>query len=432
MAAGGRLAVRGGAVNSAGWLGLRMIPAFVFFPPEINSALISGGPGAGPLFEAASAWDGLAVELSSSASSFHTVVSDLAGGAWLGPSSMSMTAAAAPYVQWLIIAAAQAEVAALQARLAALAFEGAVVATVPLPQVLANRARLLVLIATNFLGQNTAAIAQTELEYVEMWAQDVAAMLGYHAGAQSVVETLPSFSVPPAALGGSAPSAGLAGLAGLVTAPLSFASQFFQGLASLGTTFASELQSVFSALPPALSSLTSLISSTPVATLTTVAQAGMYPATALMTPMATLAHSAGPSAAPPAAPAHAPALVGAAGAPVAAPHSAPSVLSDLPPLAGGGLGALGVATAGLGSARFVGAMSVPATWQGAMPAYIATPAMSGVGGGAPATTAAGGSSSNVPVTAMPVGDKKPEGEDRGTKAEVVRSRPKVVPRNRPG
>lgn len=408
-----------------------MIPAFVFFPPEINSALIFGGPGAGPLFEAASAWDGLAVELSSSASSFHTTVSDLAGSAWMGPSSMSMTAAAAPYVEWLVIAAAQAEVAALQARIAALAFEGALVATVPLPEVLANRARLLVLIATNFFGINTAAIAQTELEYVEMWAQDVAAMLGYHAGAQSMAQALPEFSVPPAALGGSAPSADLTGLAGLVTAPLSFASQFFQGLSSLGTAFVSELQSVFGALSPAVSVLTS----TPVATLTTVAQAGVYPATALMTPMATLAQSAGPAGpttVPAAAPALAPAFVGATSAPLNAPHSAGSPLSDLQPLAGGGLGALGVATAGLGSARFIGSMSVPAAWEGSMPAYIATPAMSGVGSGAPAASAATGSGSGVPMAAMPVGDKSPEGEDRGTRAQVVRSRPKVVPRNRPG
>ncbi|CAM3144616.1 PPE family protein [Mycobacterium colombiense] len=408
-----------------------MIPAFVFFPPEINSALIIGGPGAGPLFEAASAWDGLAVELSSSASSFHTTVSDLAGGAWMGPSSMSMTAAAAPYVEWLIIAAAQAEVAALQARIAALAYEGALVATVPLPEVLANRARLLVLIATNFFGINTAAIAQTELEYVEMWAQDVAAMLGYHAGAQSMAQALPDFSVPPAALGGSAPTADLAGLAGLVTAPLSLASQFFQGLSSLGTAFASELQSVLGALSPAVS----LLSSTPVATLTTVAQAGMYPATALMTPMVTLAQSAGPAgpaAAPASAPTLAPALVNAASAPLSAPHSSGSALSDLQPLAGGGLGALGVATAGLGGARFIGSLSVPAAWEGSMPAYIATPAMSGVGAGTPAVAAGTGSGSGVPMAAMPVGDKKPEGEDRGTRAQVVRSRPKVVPRNRPG
>jgi PPE-repeat protein len=349
----------------------------------------------------------------------------------MGPSSMAMTAAAAPYVQWLIIAAAQAEVAALQARIAALAFEGALVATVPLPQVLANRARLLVLIATNFFGINTAAIAQTELEYVEMWAQDVAAMLGYHAGAQSMAQALPEFSVPPAALGGGAPAADLSGLAGLVTAPLSFASQFFQGLSSLGTAFVSQLQSVFGALSPAVS----LLSSTPVATLTSVAQAGMYPATALMTPMVTLAQSAAPAPAAPApALSRAPALVGASSAPVAAPRSAGSVLSDLQPLAGSGLGALGVATAGLGGARFVGSLTVPAAWQGSMPAYIATPAMSGAGSGAPAAAAvgAGGSGSGVPMTAMPVGDKTPEGEDRGTRAQVVRSRPKVVPRNRPG
>ncbi|BBY37901.1 putative PPE family protein PPE38 [Mycobacterium mantenii] len=404
-----------------------MIPSFVFFPPEINSALIFGGAGAGPLFEAASAWDGLAVELSTSASSFQTVISDLVGGAWMGPSSISMTVAAAPYLQWLVIAAAQAEVAALQARIAALAFEGAVVATVPLPAVLANRARLLVLIATNFLGINTAAIAQTELEYLEMWAQDVAAMLGYHAGAQSMAQALPEFSVPPPAPSGGGASAGLAGLADLVTAPLNFASQFFQGLSSLGTAFVTELQPLLSVFSPAVS----LLSSTPVATLTTVAQAGMYPAAALMTPMVTLAHSPGPAAPAASAPLTAPTLVGVTSPPLNSSHSTGSALSDLQPLAGGGLGALGIATAGLGSARFIGSMSVPAAWEGSMPAYIATPAMSGVGSGAPAAAAAA-SGSGVPVAAMPVGEKNTEGEDRGTKAEVVRSRPKVVPRNRPG
>lgn len=410
-----------------------MIPAFLLFPPEINSALIVGGPGSGPLFEAASAWDGLAAELSSSASSFNTVVTDLAAGAWMGPSSMSMTAAAAPYVQWLLIAAAEAEVAAIRARLAALAFEGALVATVPLTAVLANRARLLILIATNFFGQNTAAIAQTELEYVEMWAQDVAAMVGYHAGAQTLVETLPAFTAPPAGLGAGAASSGLAGLADLVTAPLTFASQFFQGLSSLGTAFASQLQSVFMAFSPAVSSLTSLMTSTPVATLTTVAQAGMYPASALMPPMVALAQSTGPAAAVAPAAAPAPVLLSATSVAADAPHSVGSVLSDLQPLGGGGLGALGVASAGLGSARFVGSMSVPATWQGSMPAYVPTPAMAGVAGGTPTAAAAAGSagsSNGVPMTAMPVGEKTPEGENRGTKAEVVRSRPKVVPRHR--
>ncbi len=35
------------------------------------------------------------------------------------------------------------------------------------------------LVATNFLGKNTPAIAATEAHYGEMWAQDAAAMYAY-------------------------------------------------------------------------------------------------------------------------------------------------------------------------------------------------------------------------------------------------------------
>ncbi|WP_252159672.1 PPE domain-containing protein, partial [Mycobacterium tuberculosis] len=41
--------------------------------------------------------------------------------------------------------------------------------------VVANRALLVALVATNFFGQNTPAIAATEAQYAEMWAQDAAA-----------------------------------------------------------------------------------------------------------------------------------------------------------------------------------------------------------------------------------------------------------------
>ncbi len=43
----------------------------------------------------------------------------------------------------------------------------------------ANRALLMMLIATNILGQNTPAIAATEAHYMEMWAQDATAMYAY-------------------------------------------------------------------------------------------------------------------------------------------------------------------------------------------------------------------------------------------------------------
>ena len=82
-----------------------------------------GGAGSGPLFTAASAWDGLASDLSGAATSFQSVISELTGGAWSGPASASMAAAATPYVRWLSAAAGQAEAAAAQARAAATAFE---------------------------------------------------------------------------------------------------------------------------------------------------------------------------------------------------------------------------------------------------------------------------------------------------------------------
>jgi PPE-repeat protein len=71
---------------------------FGAFPPEINSARMYSGPGSTPMLAAASAWDQVAAELDSAASSYASVVSELTEGSWHGPASASMAAAAAPYV----------------------------------------------------------------------------------------------------------------------------------------------------------------------------------------------------------------------------------------------------------------------------------------------------------------------------------------------
>lgn len=166
---------------------------FAQLPPEINSALMYSGPGSGPLLAAAAAWDALAAELQSTASSYDALVTALTDGPWQGPSAASMAAAAMPQVEWLRSTAAQAEQAGSQAVAAATAYEAAFMATVPPAEVAANRALLMALLATNFLGQNTAAIAATEAQYGEMWAQDAAAMYGY-AGASAQATTLTPFS----------------------------------------------------------------------------------------------------------------------------------------------------------------------------------------------------------------------------------------------
>src|SRR6202453_4840382 len=267
---------------------------FAAFPPEINSGLMYAGPGAGPMIAAGAAWDALADDLYLAAGAYGSVVSDL-GSWWLGPSSVSMAAAAATYVSWITATAAQAELSAAQAMAAVAAYETAFLMTVPPPVIAANRALLLALVATNFFGQNTPAIMATEALYVEMWAQDAAAMYGY-AGASSVASTLTPFTTP---LQTTNPS-GLAGLGTAVTqaagtsagtgaqtvSPLSSAAVpgALQGLAST-------MSSSSSTSP--LSSLTTLTSSTAVASETSVVS-GAASSASMFTSGASLLGSAGP------------------------------------------------------------------------------------------------------------------------------------------
>jgi PPE-repeat protein len=169
---------------------------FGLLPPEINSGRMYSGPGPGPLLAAAEAWDGLAAELGVASTGYGSTITELTGNPWIGPSSVAMTTAAMPYVDWLSTTAAQAEQTANQARAAVAAYEAAFAMTVPPPAIEANRALLMALIATNFLGQNTPAIAATELLYAEMWAQDAAAMYGYSAASAVATQVTP-FATPP-------------------------------------------------------------------------------------------------------------------------------------------------------------------------------------------------------------------------------------------
>jgi PPE-repeat protein len=213
---------------------------FAFLPPEINSGRMYTGPGAAPMLDAAAAWDDLSVELSSTAASYASEVDGLTGGPWQGPSSTSMAAAAAPYVEWMNTTAAQAEEAGSQAKAAVAAYEAAFAATVPPPVIAANRALLAMLVATNIIGQNTPAIAATETQYMEMWAQDAAAMYGY-AGSSAGASVLTPFAEPPQ-----------------TTNPASTAQQS-AAVAQAGTSGASnigsEITQFINSLPTALQSL---------------------------------------------------------------------------------------------------------------------------------------------------------------------------------
>ena len=387
-----------------------MVLEFAWLPPEINSARIFTGAGSGPLHVAATAWDGLAQDLQASAASFDSVIVGLTSGPWAGPASASMAAAATPYVGWLTAAAGQASAAAAQARAAATAFEAALSATVHPAAVTTNRTTLATLIATNFFGMNAPAIAATEFQYVEMWAADVGAMLGYHSGATSVASTMAQFSLPPVSL---------SGLSGWVS--------------QLGTQVATELSSAGAALASAMSgvSLTALESAASgLSPLTSVAQIAMYPASMAISPLMSIFQMAGQSSASTASLAAA----NAAGLGADAAKFVGNAVPDLKPFGGaGGLGA-GMA-ADLGKARLVGAMSVPPTWQGSMPARMVSSAMSGLGAMPNAAGLAGAAQGGAGMMPMPM----PMGAGAGgmpggmmgrggASPHVVQSRPSVVPR----
>jgi PPE-repeat protein len=168
---------------------------FGALPPEINSARMYLGPGPASMLAAGAGWESLAAELGAAASGYEAVISALTLE-WEGPTSLSMAAAVAPYVMWMRATAEQCAQAAEQSTAAASAYETAHALTVPPPLIAANRAQLLALIATNFLGQNTPAIMATEAEYSEMWAQDATAMYDY-AAASAAASTFTSFTAPP-------------------------------------------------------------------------------------------------------------------------------------------------------------------------------------------------------------------------------------------
>jgi PPE-repeat protein len=173
-----------------------MVFDFGALPPEINSGKIYSGPGSTPLLAAATAWDALASELQTTAASYGSTIGELTSS-WQGPSSEAAASAAAPYTAWLSSTAAQAEQTASQAQAAAGAYEAAFAASIPPPVIAANRALLAALVATNFLGQNTPAIAANEATYAEFWAQDAVAMYGY-AGAATTASQLTPFTAAPA------------------------------------------------------------------------------------------------------------------------------------------------------------------------------------------------------------------------------------------
>ncbi len=371
--------------------------------PEINSARMYTGPGSGPMMAAAAAWDRLGAELGSVASGYASVISELISGPWVGPASTSMVSAVTPYVSWLSALAAQAEETAGQARAAGAAFEAAFAMTVPPPVIATNRALLATLIATNFFGQNTPAIAATEAQYMEMWAQDATAMYGY-AASSAIASQLTRFTSPPdmttpdgdanqfatVAHVATTPAGNTAQTAANTTAQLATAApqaaQQVSAAAGLSTTSGTTLQDLF----PSPTNWWSLTPGDYTAVIRQTLQAYFGVGIANFGWSIGQQLTSGPGGA----------TAGAGGAWFPTPQFAHLGLGNL-----GGVGNIGGAavSAGAGQAARVGVLSVPQQWA-TLTSAVSPAAAAGVEG-APvqATGAATGAPGNALLRGVPTG-----------------------------
>ncbi len=370
---------------------------FAMLPPEVNSARMYAGAGAGPMLAAASAWNGLAAELRSAALSYGSVITALTSEEWHGPASAAMAAAATPYVAWMSTTAVQAEHTAAQAETAVAAYEAAFAATVPPPVIAANRAQLAALVATNVLGQNAPAIAATEAQYADMWAQDAAAMYGY-AGSSATATRLTQFTEPHQT---TAPG-GLAGQAAAVT----------QATGTSAGTQQATLSQLSTAVPNALQSLatpggstTSTSSGSGLASIldpnsnfwnTITSTGAINPAQVVQAVTSSTFFGAGAGAMSDVASQASPLATAGLGA-------GTQGLSGLTGLGGAGSSV----SAGLGRASLVGPLSVPPSWTA--PAPLASPLASTLGGtpmvAPPPAMAAG-------IPGMPIGGMAGQGYGR--------------------
>jgi PPE-repeat protein len=164
-------------------------------PPEVNSARIYAGPGAGSLIAAATSWSELAADFAAAATGHRAVIETLTSGPWLGPASAQVVSAVSPFITWLSNSAEQAGQTAGQASAAASAYETAFAASVPPPVIAANRALVQALTAANIFGQNSGSISQLEAQYAEFWAQDSGAMYNY-AGSAAAATQVPQLAAP--------------------------------------------------------------------------------------------------------------------------------------------------------------------------------------------------------------------------------------------